>query len=178
MTETPREAFEESHQIGPATPEDLEGCVGVLAELSEFFTPDTHQDLRERWAGAGSWTARRGDVVDGFVLVEQRYPRAVEILYAAVRPAARRRGVGAALVGAALAAAREAGVLLAEVKTLDASSGYEPYRATRAFWESQGFVQVDCIDPLPGWDPGNPSAIYVAALGPTRPSPGTPQPRR
>jgi len=29
-------------------------------------------------------------------------------------------------------------------------------------------VQVDTIDPLPGWQPGNPSAIYVAALGPTR----------
>jgi ribosomal protein S18 acetylase RimI-like enzyme len=25
-------------------------------------------------------------------------------------------------------------------------------------------LQVDGIDPLPGWDPGNPSAIYVKAL--------------
>jgi hypothetical protein len=30
-----------------------------------------------------------------------------------------------------------------------------------------GFVQVDTIDPLPGWNPGNPAAIYVAALEPT-----------
>lgn len=37
-----------------------------------------------------------------------------------------------------------------EVKTLDASSGYEPYGATRTFWEGRGFVQIDCIDPLPG----------------------------
>src|SRR5688500_19108736 len=97
-------------------PDDVEGCVAVLAELPEFFTPDTHQDLRERWARARSWIARRGQFVDGFVLVEQRYPAALEILYAAVRPAARRRGVGNALVGAALAAASEAGVLLVEVK--------------------------------------------------------------
>ena len=41
----------------------------------------------------------------------------------------------------------DAGVLLVEVKTLDASSGYELYRAT---------------------------AIYVAALGSTRLSPGLP----
>jgi hypothetical protein len=27
---------------------------------------------------------------------------------------------------------------------------------------------VDTIDPLPGWEPGNPAAIYVAALRPTR----------
>ena len=51
---------------------------------------------------------------------------------------------------------------------LGRSSGYRPYEATRAFWERSGFVYVDLIDPLPGWQPGNPAAIYVAALRPTR----------
>ena len=59
---------------------------------------------------------------------------------------------------------RATGVEVVEVKTLDASAEYEPYVATRAFWEARGFVQVDCIDPLPDWQPGNPAAIYVAAL--------------
>ena len=45
-----------------------------------------------------------------------------------------------------------------EAKTLDRSSGYRPYEATRAFWERNGFVHVDTIDPLPGWEPGNPAA--------------------
>lgn len=56
------------------------------------------------------------------------------------------------------------GVVLVEVKTLDATAAYEPYVATRAFWEHRGFHQIDSIDPLPGWQPGNPSAIYVASL--------------
>jgi hypothetical protein len=47
-------------------------------------------------------------------------------------------------------------------------SGYRPYEATWAFWERNGFVHIDTIDPLPGWEPGNPAAIYVAALCPTR----------
>ncbi len=55
-----------------------------------------------------------------------------------------------------------------EAKTLDRSSGYHPYEATRAFWERNGFIQIDTIDPLPGWQPGNPAAIYVAAVRPTR----------
>ena len=55
-----------------------------------------------------------------------------------------------------------------EAKTLDSSSGYRPYEATRAFWERNGFVHVDTIDPLPDWQPGNPAAIYVAAIRPTR----------
>jgi hypothetical protein len=54
------------------------------------------------------------------------------------------------------------GVQVVEVKTLDASAGYEPCIATRSFWEARGFVQIECIDQLPGWQPGNPSGIYVA----------------
>lgn len=62
----------------------------------------------------------------------------------------------------------DAGVSVVEVKALDRSAGYPPCEATRAFWERRGFVQVDTIDPLPGWEEGNPAAIYVAALRPTR----------
>jgi hypothetical protein len=41
-------------------------------------------------------------------------------------------------------------------------------QATWAFWERNGFIQIDTINPLPGWQPGNPAAIYVAAFRPTR----------
>jgi len=37
------------------------------------------------------------------------------------------------------------------------ATGDEPYVATRGFWEQWGFVQIDCVDPLPGWQPGSPS---------------------
>lgn len=65
----------------------------------------------------------------------------------------RGRGLGTALVEHAPAAD---GVLLVEVKTQDLSAGYAPYEATNAFWQGRGFVQVDMIDPLPGWAAGNP----------------------
>ena len=60
------------------------------------------------------------------------------------------------------------GVQVVEVKTLDRSAEYAPYNSTRRFWEARGFVHIDTIDPLPGWEPGNPCAIYVAALSATR----------
>ena len=53
-------------------------------------------------------------------------------------------------------------------KTLDPTAGYAPYDATRAFWLARGFIQLDTIDPLPGWPPGNPAAILAVALAPTR----------
>jgi GNAT superfamily N-acetyltransferase len=84
--------------------------------------------------------------------------------------AAERRGagLGTRLVEAVLAELEAGGVRLVEVRTLDPSAGYAPYEATRGFWKARGFVQVDRVDPYPGWQPGNPCAIYVAALAPTR----------
>jgi ribosomal protein S18 acetylase RimI-like enzyme len=149
--------------------------VGVLARLPEYFTPNTHDEVRRDLPGQPAWVAidsdsdsdSAGEVV-GFVLVRRGYPTTAEITYAAVVPDHRRSGIGTALVDAAVAALAADGVVLVEVKTLDAAAGYEPYVATRAFWERCGFHQIDCIDPLPGWEPGSPAALYVAALSPTR----------
>ena len=88
-----------------------------------------------------------------------------EIYYAGVMPGRQRRGIGRRLVAALL---DDTTLPVVEVKTLDASSSYEPYVATRAFWSAMGFVQIDCVDPLPGWQPGNPAAIYVCALRSTQ----------
>jgi len=149
--------------------EDVAACVRVLAELPDFFTPDTHDALAAEMQTGHTWVAESDDGgVCGFVHATRRYPASAEITFAAVLPDCRRRGVGRALVAEALSELRRDGVVVVEVKTLDASSHHAPYAATRAFWENQGFVQIDMIDPLPGWQPGNPSAIYVAALGVSR----------
>jgi hypothetical protein len=94
---------------------------------------------------------------------------------AAAAAIVRGRGHGTRLLGHVLDQLASAGVSVVEAKTLDRSSGYRPYEATRAFWERNGFIHIDTIDPLPDWPPGNPAAIYVAALRPTRsaaPGPG------
>jgi hypothetical protein len=44
------------------------------------------------------------------------------------------------------------------------SAGYKPYDATIRFWERRGFIKIDVIDPLPGWEAGNPCAIHVRLL--------------
>ena len=154
--------------VRPGTPRDIEPCVDVLARLPDYFTPNTHDEVRRSFPEHRAWVATRGDEVVGFVLVESRYPTTAEITFAAVRREHQGAGIGTELVETALAALAEEGTAIVEVKTLDASADYEPYVATRAFWQGRGFHQIDCIDPLPGWQPGNPAAIYVAALATTR----------
>jgi ribosomal protein S18 acetylase RimI-like enzyme len=135
--------------------------------LPDFFTPDTHAQVAPALEKHRGWVAVEDAAVVGFVIAETRYDESAEITFAAVLPDRRGSGLGTALVNEALATLADDGIKVVEVKTLDASSNYEPYVATRGFWEARGFRQIDCIDPLPGWQPGNPSAIYVAALAPT-----------
>ncbi len=144
----------------------MESCVAVIAALPDYFTPSTHDDVRRELPTGPAWVAVAEGTVIGFVIAPRRFHAAAEITFAAVVPHRRGQGVGTALVEHALAALASDGVVVVEVKTLDASAGYEPYVATRAFWEQRGFVQIDCIDPLPGWEPGNPSAIYAQAIQP------------
>jgi GNAT superfamily N-acetyltransferase len=147
---------------------DANECAEILGRLPDYFTPDTHDEVRTGLNEHLVWVAVEADAITGFILVEHRYPKAAEITIAAVTPDRQGAGIGTLLVDHALDHLRTVGVNMVEAKTLDESAGYEPYVATRAFWERRGFVQVDCIDPLPGWQPGNPSALYVAALAATR----------
>ena len=114
------------------------------------------------------WVLTDSGTVAGIAVAARKSPGAAEILWIAIHAALRGRGHGTRLLGHALNCLATAGISVVEAKTLDRSSGYRPYEATRAFWERNGFVHVDTIDPLPGWPPGNAAAIYVAAIRQTR----------
>ena len=114
------------------------------------------------------WVIVEAGEMVGFVVVDRRSSQAAEILWIAVEPARRGAGYGTRLLNHVFGVLRDQGVALVEVKTLDRSADYAPYEATNAFYERNGFVQIDCIDEFPDWEPGNPAAIYVAALETTR----------
>lgn len=152
-------------------PGDLDACLDIVRALPEYFTDDVPDAIRSDFVRHQGWIAE-DDVPIGLIVVDRRSSTAAEILWAAVHPACRGAGVGTVLVDHVFDELASDGVLLVEAKTLDRAAGYEPYEATRAFWERRGFVQVDTIDPMPGWQPGSPCALYVAALGTTRRRPG------
>jgi GNAT superfamily N-acetyltransferase len=153
--------------VRSAHPSDADGCVNVLALLPEYFTASTHDEVRRGISDHMALVADVDGTVVGFILIERRHRRSAEVSYIAVHPAYRNQGIGSLVLAAAVDGLRADGVVLVEAKTLDATAGYKPYVSTRAFWEGRGFVQIDCIDPLPGWDHGNPAAIYVRALAAT-----------
>jgi GNAT superfamily N-acetyltransferase len=154
--------------VRASDPQDADRCAAIAAALPDFFTADVPDRVRSDLQAHDGWMVGEADTVLGFAIAQHRGVRVAEILWAAVVPDRRGEGLGTQLIDHVLEQLRAAGRQLVEVKTLDASAGYAPYEATRAFWLARGFVQIDAIDPLPGWRPGNPAAILVAALSPTR----------
>ena len=146
---------------------DMPAVTAIVLGLPDYFTSDVPARIEREAAGHDSWVLTDSGDVAGFAVAVRRPPGAAEILWIAVNPAGA-AGLGTVLLDRVLDELAAAGVSVVEAKTLDRSAGYPPYEATRAFWERQGFVQIETIDPLPGWQPGNPAAIYVAALRPTR----------
>jgi ribosomal protein S18 acetylase RimI-like enzyme len=147
---------------------DMPAVTAIVRGLPDYFTSDVPGMIERDAAGRDGWVLTDSGTVAGFAVATRRPPGGAEILWIAVDPARRGQGLGTVLLDHVLDELAAAGVGVVEAKTLDRSADYPPYEATRAFWEHQGFVHIDTIDPLPGWQPGNPAAIYIAALRPTR----------
>jgi GNAT superfamily N-acetyltransferase len=156
------------HEVRAARSEDLDACLQIVRALPDFFTEDVPSKVRDDLERHDGWVIVEAGETVGFVVVDRRSSRSAEILWIAVVPARRNTGFGTRLLTHVLGALRGQGIALVEVKTLDRSAGYAPYDATHAFYERNGFVQIDCVDELPGWPPGNPAAILVAGLETTR----------
>lgn len=142
--------------------------MAIIRGLPDYFTDDVPEKATRDAARDEAWVLTDSGTVVGIAIAARKSPGGAEILWLAVAAARRGRGHGTRLLGHVLDHLAAEGISVVEAKTLDRSSGYTPYEATRAFWERNGFVHIDTIDPLPDWLPGNPAAIYVAALRPTR----------
>jgi GNAT superfamily N-acetyltransferase len=147
---------------------DVPAAAAIIRGLPDYFTDDVPTKVERDVASNEAWVVTDSGTVAGFAVAARKSPAGAEILWIAVDAARRGRGHGTTLLGHVLDYLATAGISVVEAKTLDRSSGYSPYEATRAFWERNGFIHVDTIDPVPGWQPGNPAAIYMAALRPTR----------
>ena len=154
--------------VRAATAQDAVTCAAIVAGLPDFFTDDVPDKVQDDLREHGGWVIDDAGGAVGFAIVERRGTRAAEILWIAIAAAGRGAGLGTRLVNHVLDELSADGVQIVEVKTLDSSADYAPYDATRAFWLARGFIQLDTIDPLPDWPPGNPAAILAVALAPTR----------
>ncbi len=102
--------------------------------------------------------------IAGFLCLRKKDQLVAEILWMAVEGSLAGRGIGTLMLDTVSQELSSRGIRLLTVKTLAPSVNYAPYERTRRLYEKNGFLLCEVIDPYPGWDPGNPCAIYVKPL--------------
>ena len=147
------------------TKADHRACLEIAAASPEHFHADALPRIRADMATESVFIARHGGSVLGFAVVRRDGFQVAEILWMAIDRQKRCRGIGTELCRHLDAALRADGVSLLVAKTLASTSGDSACVGTRRFYERAGFLLVDSVDPYPGWNPGNPCAIYAKPLG-------------
>jgi GNAT superfamily N-acetyltransferase len=99
---------------------------------------------------------------DGFLALKLHTAHAAEIYVMGVLPERHRNGTGTALLHAAEAELRRRGVDYLQVKTLGPSRPSSHYAATRAFYETRGFVPLEELTEI--WGNENPCLIMIKRL--------------
>ena len=138
-------------------------CARILGGLTAWFgIPETTMDYIAHVDSHPTWSAVDGDGrVIGLLDVVRHFPESAEIHIMAVDAEFRGRGVGSALIEAAVAHLRGDGARLLQVETLAASDPDPGYAETRAFYLAQGFAPLEEVEI---WGPDNPALILVEPL--------------
>lgn len=138
----------------------LGACMRIGRKLPEYFNPSGLEAMRRSLAEDTLYVALKDDTVAGFATISDRKDGVAEILWLAVDPEMQGAGVGSALIERVEGDLAAQNVRMLVVKTLAEEADYQPYEATRRFYERTGFLHLDTIDPYPGWN-GDPAAIYA-----------------
>ena len=147
---TPARPAPAALHVEPAGPDDAAALAALHA--ASFDAPWSEASLRALLHAPGALALRAGD--DGFILLRRVLDEA-EVLTLAVRPAARRRGLGAALAeAAALALAQDGAAVLhlevaadnAAALALYAATGFAPTGRRRGYYaRGAGAPPVDAL---------------------------------
>lgn len=138
--------------------------LALAATLRDNFTPSALTDMARDMETYGMTAAVSDGQMVGFVITKRKHLMVAEILWIAVAESRQNRHIGTTLVETVTEELGMDGVRLIEAKTLSGLCDYGPYVKTRGFWQANGFLPVEEVDPFPGWDPGNPCVIYIRPL--------------
>jgi GNAT superfamily N-acetyltransferase len=141
-------------------------CARVLASVPQWFgRPAANAQYLADLAAHPSWVALDAGVPVGAITLVPQQPGCFEVQFLVVERSFHRRGIGATLLRAAEAAARERGGRWLLVKTLGASHADPNYARTRAFYLQQGFEPL--FESARIWDERTPALVLVKSLAGT-----------
>ncbi|MGB3681560.1 MAG: GNAT family N-acetyltransferase [Rubrobacteraceae bacterium] len=141
----------------------LESCLHIGKSLPEYFNEAGLKEMRRSLSRDDLYMAMEEDLVVAFATVADVEGTKAEIAWFAVSLEQQRKGVGRSLLARVEKDLIEKGVELLTVETLAEESDYPPFESTRRFYERNGFLHAETMDPYPGWG-GDPAAFYAKTL--------------
>lgn len=142
---------------------DAISAISIAKSLPNYFTETGLKDVEQACRAEKLFGAYVENKMVGFLTLKELNPEAIELTWMGVLADFQGQKIGTKLVERVLENLGDQ-YKLCEIKTLANTSEDVGYEKTRNFWKKAGFVQLEIIDPYPGWEPGNPCVIMVKPL--------------
>lgn len=137
-------------------------CAEILADLPDWFgIPESTAEYVRECQSMPFWASFEHETAVGFIALKETSPYACEIYVTGVKKDHHRHGIGRSLFGMFKAYAKDHGYHYLQVKTVQRGH-YAQYDRTCDFYESLGFVPLECFPTL--WDESNPCQIYILSV--------------
>jgi ribosomal protein S18 acetylase RimI-like enzyme len=146
-------------KIRKVTKNDIERCLEIAGQLTDWFDDKEIAEINKNIPMLPTYVYEDSGRILGYVCAKEKFGTTLEIDSIGVDVNNHRGGIGTQLLEYLEKKVANGKIIM--VKTLDSSSDYEPYSRTRAFYEKNGFVKIEVVDPYPGWSEDYPCAIYV-----------------
>lgn len=145
---------------------EVDDSLEIMRQLPDSFIGSAFNDFARDSKTGHLLLAGNDNTVVGFLLwdLAGTSDDIAEIKWLAVTKDLHRVGIGRLLLQSSEQQAATNGYTTMEVKTLADGVDSEEYDVTRKFYERQGYALKEVIDNYPGWEPGNPCAIYRKAI--------------
>jgi len=135
----------------------------IAQSLPDYFTPDAVKKIAKAIKNELLFVALNNNQLVGFATLLISDDQA-EITWIGVNPTHQNHGIGTSILKEIEKYLTQAGAHSLIVKTLADTAESREYERTRNFYIKNGFKLKEIIDPYPGWDPGNPCAVYEKKL--------------
>ena len=144
--------------------EKIEVSTNILKALPNWFgIEESTKEYINKSSDLQFFVAIDKSKVVGFISIKENSKYTAEIYVMAVLPDYHKQGIGKKLINVSLKWAKEKGYEFLQVKTLDYSHPDTYYEATRAFYKSVGFKELECLKEV--WGEDNPCLIMIQYIG-------------
>lgn len=142
---------------------DAESAFQIAKMLPDFFNEGGLKQIEKDTKNHLLYGAYFEGEMMGFVTYKEINSDTVEMSWLGILPDKQGKGIGTDLVRRSLEDL-SLKYKVCEVKTLSDTDPYEPYKRTRAFYKSIGFIPIETIKSYPDWG-DNPCQIFVKFIG-------------